>query len=560
VKVRIALCISALSISCLAQQQPDITFKKRTQLVQVPVLVTDSRGKHVEGLTKDDFTITENKQLRTISVFEEVKSTSDDSFASAKVEPGEYTNIKHGADASKSILIILFDGVSMNFADQASARSQLMKMLQSQEMASQRFCLFITNREGIQPIHLFTTDPKVLIEAVRKLKSDHATIQGGGIAPSAVGPVSLDGASVSREISALNAFMGGNVEQDDIFAEAARDTSDRNTVATLKKLAKYFATVPGRKSLLWIAGYFANGVGRQSSADYSGGMLGTLEALNNANIALYPISAKGLETTSEAFGPFVQTPVVTTLFQPQPSRAQIMNPMVGNLIGGDRGVVSEGGSNQFDAIAAPRFTESMKSVAERTGGIPFYNTNDIAGAMRKAADDGSQFYLLGYYLPEDQKPGRYELAVKVNRPGVKVRSRSRLFVQEKWANSSEELDSAKSNFLEFTGLPLKVKIDQNLPRKQGLGFEIFIDGKEIGLTEKNEVNLDVIAVARRPEGAFIQHLSRTVSGKVRLTADFRVRPVSFAARLAPIEGPAVLRFIVRDNVSGRIGSIIVEPN
>jgi Ca-activated chloride channel family protein len=45
------------------------SFSVRTELVIVPVTVTDGAGRHVPGLTQDDFRVYESRRLRPITVF-----------------------------------------------------------------------------------------------------------------------------------------------------------------------------------------------------------------------------------------------------------------------------------------------------------------------------------------------------------------------------------------------------------------------------------------------------------------------------------------------------------
>src|SRR4051812_1617564 len=48
------------------------TFQTKTELVLVPVVVTDKKGQHVHGLTKDDFVVLEDDRGKGISSFEVV--------------------------------------------------------------------------------------------------------------------------------------------------------------------------------------------------------------------------------------------------------------------------------------------------------------------------------------------------------------------------------------------------------------------------------------------------------------------------------------------------------
>lgn len=56
------------------QSQESAKLTARTDLVLVPVVVTDRSGKHVSGLKKEAFRIEENGSVRSVSVFEETKT------------------------------------------------------------------------------------------------------------------------------------------------------------------------------------------------------------------------------------------------------------------------------------------------------------------------------------------------------------------------------------------------------------------------------------------------------------------------------------------------------
>jgi hypothetical protein len=60
-------------------------------------------------------------------------------------------------------------------------------------------------------------------------------------------------------------------------------------------------------------------------------------------------------------------------------------------------------------------------MAEESGGIAFINTNDVAGAVRRAVRDRAGSYTLGFY-PEadsfDDKP--HALKLQVKRTGLRT--------------------------------------------------------------------------------------------------------------------------------------------
>jgi hypothetical protein len=73
--------------------------------------------------------------------------------------------------------------------------------------------------------------------------------------------------------------------------------------------------------------------------------------------------------------------------------------------------------------------EGMSVLAQETGGLFLQGTNDVAGALRKAAEDSDGYYLIGYHpdanTVEDRngQPKFHKIGVKVTRTGWHVRSR-----------------------------------------------------------------------------------------------------------------------------------------
>ena len=68
--------------------------------------------------------------------------------------------------------------------------------------------------------------------------------------------------------------------------------------------------------------------------------------------------------------------------------------------------------------------ENMRRLAVETDGEAIINTNLIAQALQRIADDLSSYYLFGYYSTNNKLDGRYRsITVRVKQPGVRVRTR-----------------------------------------------------------------------------------------------------------------------------------------
>lgn len=540
-----------LAQDSVQSQSSDLTIRRYTKLVQVPVIVTDHKGNPVRGLTKDDFVLTENKKQRSIATFEEVSAPpvipGQPDTSSARLQKLTYSNMEPGMATGKSILIIVLDAMNTPFMNQRQGREAMIKFLSDKIKSHHIVSLFIMTPRGIKPIHLYTTDTRVLIKALKQVAQGEAGIMdtSGGMVPGS--EVGINQQTVSATASGMRTFI------DDISSDAGFTGLRQSAYAgvmlnAFQQLANYYVDIPGRKSLIWTSGFFPSyfyDTTSISSTDFGGRYLRTMEMLTDANIALYPIDAYGLlEWTPPSFA--------------TPQNPSARNP--GGIGGGDRQIVSGGDTALGHLGNSVSRVDSMKTIAELTGGRAFYGTNDFAGAMEKAVQDSEDFYLLGYYLPPDVKPGRYELKVKTNKPGLKVRSRSRMFVSAEGRDAKRELDLAKRASLQFTNLPIQVKFDENFKREASeIPFQISIDGKEIELSDpENGLNLNVVVIVRKPDGTQIEAIDQTLTGKVKDTTEFRNQPFVYTNKLKAVGDDAVLRFVVRDNASGKIGSVIVE--
>jgi VWFA-related protein len=68
--------------------------------------------------------------------------------------------------------------------------------------------------------------------------------------------------------------------------------------------------------------------------------------------------------------------------------------------------------------------DSLRVLAEETGGTAVVNQNDFERALKKIDAETSDYYVLGYYSSNpDPTRKRRAIEVKVNKPGVSVWAR-----------------------------------------------------------------------------------------------------------------------------------------
>src|SRR5512133_913387 len=149
---------------------PTPTFSARTELVLVPAIVTDHRGAHIAGLSKDDFIVEENGVEQKVATFEEVTATANPMYRVSGVGQREYSNLRFTDYAPRRINIILLDTLNTKITDQIFAKQQLIKFLSNSVKPDDLTTLLVLTRGGVHVIHDFTRDPRVLVAAVQKAK------------------------------------------------------------------------------------------------------------------------------------------------------------------------------------------------------------------------------------------------------------------------------------------------------------------------------------------------------------------------------------------------------
>jgi VWFA-related protein len=122
--------------------------------------------------------------------------------------------------------------------------------------------------------------------------------------------------------------------------------------------------------------------------------LSILRQANAGNTTFYPIDPRGLVVFDENISPVAGVG---------------RNPSIG--------IIED--SRRLNAR-----NESLRTMAEVTDGIAVVQTGDLAAGMRRIVEDLSSYYLIGYYSTAKMDGKFHRLAVRVTRPGVRVRARS----------------------------------------------------------------------------------------------------------------------------------------
>jgi VWFA-related protein len=525
-----------------AADEPRVEFRSQSVLIQVPVVVTDRSGNHVHGLKKEDFNLFENGKPVSVSVFEEL-TASNDVLKLPPVAPGQFRNLTLDGPQPRNVVVVALDTVNTPFMDQAYGRHELVKFLARNLNSGQVLALMLITSHGLRVVQGLTGNPDQLMQALKKASGEITrveTISTDAQADAATGDMPVTTFNPNSDpFAALDSFIeyGDAVEAQFVQANAIETTMD-----AFLGISYALSGVPGRKSLIWATGGFPFNM--DSPASVPGGYLSmlyerTMLALNEAKISVYPVDVRGLVNNSM----FAE----------------------GNRTGSVSGLNASRILTNRQWLQQAKF-DTLNDFADMTGGKAFYNTNDVAGSFKRAADDGSSYYMLSYYLDtRNTKPGWRKLQVKLDRKDVEIRARTGFFVTNATMNPmlSRDLDMANAlhSPVEGTGVPVTIEwvtVASDGDKKKAVFMAHMPAGSlSFDPAGRDQLNFDFAAMAfdksGKEAGQSIQRFTRPVPPEQ--LASVKANGIGFRNALELGPGKYTVRFVVRDNVTGKVGSV-----
>lgn len=522
-----------------ADEEGTLVFKAETVLVQVPAVVTDKSGNHIHNLLQDDFRIMENGKPQRITAFEEI-TASNALPTTARSAPGTFSNLILDQQLPRAVTVIALDTINTPFLDQTYGRKELIKYLADHLESGQVLGLVVVGSRGVKVLSGINSDPASLIAALKKASGELSPMQSFGAEAqvlAATGAVTsaLPGGAMPGEDPGerLRQFI---LNADALAGAYQQSRAIEDTMKAFLTIAWSLSGIPGRKSLIWATGSFPFPLDSPSSVP--GGSLSLLyehamQALKDAQISVYPVDVRGLVSAAGEVA----------------------------YSGGDPGTIVPGREWLNNSTV-----DTLKTFAEMTGGRAYYNSNDLASGFKRAAEDGSSYYLLAYYMnAHDAKPGWRKLQVEVQRKDTEVRARTGFFVTNATIDPDlthkADIGLALSSPFDSTGIAVTMKWQGTSPdgARKKVAFALHVPATGlIDEADKNRFDIDFIAQAT-VNGAPAGNAGQTTKGTVPAAALLKIKAdgIFYQNALELPPGTYDVRFVVRDNLNGRIGSVTV---
>jgi|HubBroStandDraft_1064217.scaffolds.fasta_scaffold23109_2 VWFA-related protein len=492
-------------------QPPTVVIRQTVRRVIVDVMVRDSNGKPVHGLTADDFSITEDKQpQRTLSfdVYDFDKPSISRGPNAPPLPPNVFVNVPATPERGP-LYVMLYDMVNTQIEDQMTGRQQVLKFINSKPEGT-RFAIFV-NSDELALAQGFTDDKNQL----------HAA---------------LDGKTHRRHVP--NIFLyGANYGRGNPLV----------IVNVLTRIGNFLDGIPGRKNLIWVAGAFPVDLFPQEGdpVNVQDQVKAETDALAQAQIAVFPVNVRGVVINPEGAltGATPNGGAATVSTAPgAPAPSAINNPTSNPVLAGMRAAGTGGSLNRDYA--------TQEAVADATGGRSFYSTNDVAGALEDATEQGGNFYTLTYSPPDRSDDEKcHNIRVKLNKGNYQLsyrRSYCRVPLVSAAADESGESGPAALAVPLQAGDVLQANMKQGAPMVHDLMFSAHVRTQGAA-TLATPAQMEQL----QSQSAFFRTHRRNQPVKplppVKLqayTIDYRVLDPQFKAQAARSENPPTLEFAV----------------
>ncbi len=500
------------------------TLKLDANIVLTNVVVRDKKtGAVVTGLKASDFQIFEDKKPQKLISFDyqnvdAAALLAEKTTAGGQASVADLLERNFAADPKElkdhRLIVIFFDLSSMQDEDIDRAVEAAEKYVKT-EMQPADLVALVSMSTGLSMDQDFTSDKTALLRGLAKYNGTDTTGFANGTTGSTDG-TSDDASSFAADDSEFNSL-----------------NTDRELLA-IRSIAKSLERVDQRKSLL----YFSGGLTKNGIENEASLRAATNEAAK-ANMAIYSVDSRGLQAL----------------------------PPVGDASSGSlRGNSAYSGAAataQFSANAGSQDTLSTLSVD--TGGKAFFDSNDFAPAFQQIQHDTEAYYILGFRSTNQRRDGSYRhLTIKVDRADVKLEYRPGYyaaadFQHQKTEDREEALTEQMHSDLPATDVAVYLQALYFMQNRNMyfIPVSLIVPGSQIPFVtggDRDKATLDIMGQVKDAQGIVVGNVRQTVKLAVDASQEVKRKNIQYSTGFTLAPGRYHLKFVVRENQTGNMGS------
>lgn len=410
------------------QSSQDIeVVRVSTELVQTDVMVFDKQGHFVDGLQREQFELRVDGRPQPVSLFDRVVAGSqkEEQLVSARKNPGAATA---NVEQRGRTVIFFIDDLHLSASSVQKTRKAILDFV-DKEMGSSDQVAIASATGQIGFLQQFTDNKSVLRAAVGRLNYRPYTITDSGATmtmteynalkidagdkdpleyyatqllketnfkiPGAGGVGPPSGGPVGQRLPQQRSFGMTRESAERMVKERANNmlkqsaSVTNNTLLGLESLMRSSAQFPGRKLVFLVSdGFFLN----DRNTGFGEKLKGITDAATRSGAVIYSLDARGMVSMTD----------------------------VSNNRPDPEGHLSRSNTGELSASQDPLY-----ALAEDTGGRALLNSDALNGAVTRALNETSNYYLLAWRPSEEEQKtksykrievsviGRPELVVKL---------------------------------------------------------------------------------------------------------------------------------------------------
>lgn len=552
-----------------AASEAKFSLRVTTRIVDVSVAAFDKRGRPLTDLTRDDFEIFDGDRKLSLRSFSRASAAPDLSNPAPPDQPNDFSNridSRNGSTqpeakgTSDSSTIIFFDPTSLAFNDLTNARNEVLKTLDKLPR-SEPVGLYVRSGFGFRVLLEGTTDRAAFGTELRAWKPEARDIAQAKETDERNRDQFDTLQSPSSVLSTYSGVGGSGGGGSMIGTDPALSNQGveptRLALSVLVGVATHMGAISGHKNLVWIAGdnVLVNWSDESASGD-EGRMtpnsiglfsIRAQEALNNAQVSLYPFDATQLETSA------TEASLENSGVRLDPSKDN-----------SPKGFPTPPGGRSLTVLRTETHNvqPAIRQLAQATGGQAFDKSGDVIDNLNRVIEDSNAVYLLSF-SPDTQPDDKYH-QLKVTLPkrrGVILRYRSGYLYDKEPTSLKERF--AQVLWQPFDASEITITAHRS-PATGGTAITLSIAAADIGLIQKDNRwtgKVDVFLVKRDDTGVDAMVTQQTLTlNFAHAGYDDVVRDgIPFQQFVDDKQKSESVRIIIVDENSGRIGSITLPP-
>jgi VWFA-related protein len=536
----VALLAVALAVAtgdAQRQQPAQPIFRASTRLIVQTVTVKDRNGNPIEGLTANDFIVTEDGEPQDIAFVEYQRLDAAPATAPPATAPPARPPAAAGVAPAGSavappvqagfaprapgderfrnrrLLILYFDLTATPPPDQIRAYDAALKYVATQMQPADMVAIMTFGGGAVRIRQDFTDDRAALREVI------YVLIYGKDEDGDGLRDPDIEGTEFGQNDAEFNVF-----------------STDRQ-LAALQTAVAMLRPFPEQKSLV----YFASNL-RLNGTDNNAQLRATTNAAIRANVQLFPVDARGLVASAPLGDATRQSPGGAGMFS---------------------GTLAQAAASRFQ-----RSQDTLYALAKDTGGKAIFDYNDLSLGIVEAAAAQTSYYVIGYYSTHPANDGQFR-RVRVTLAGgreAELSYRQGYYADKEFGRMSgaeRERQLEEALMLENPVTDITIALELNYFQLNSAEYfipvAVKIPGSELALAQRRgaqRMTLDVITEVKNEYSYTEQNMRDKLDIRLtdRTAAQLAMQPIQYETGFTLLPGKYVIKFLARDAESGRIGT------